>query len=143
MSSYDSRPAKPAPSIDPPAGWRRLNGSFRAPGASKPAERLGLEREPGEGRRRQAPRVQPQARPRGNARAVQLPAPPHESADLRRPAPRRATAALRLSAPAARRPPLVARPEGRAARAGPARTRRPRRGSPPRLRDLRGRDPEG
>src|SRR3954468_11275436 len=136
MSSYDSRPAKPAPSIDPPAGWRRLNGSFRAPGASKPAERLGLEREPGEGRKRQAPRVQPQARPRGNARAVQLPAPPHESADLRRPAPRRATPALRLPARAKRGAPPVDGPEGGPARAGPARARRPGRGSPPRLRDL-------
>src|SRR4051812_42488926 len=102
MSSYDSRPAKPAPSIDPPAGWRRLNGSFRAARASKPVERLEVQREPEGGpeerRARRAPRVQPQARPQGDARALQLPAPGGEGADLRHPAPRRAAAPLRLPA---------------------------------------------
>ena len=64
-------------------------------------------------------------------------------ADLRRPAPRRAAPPLRLPARARRRARVVGGAEGRAARAGRARPRRARRGSPARLRDLRGRDPEG
>ena len=66
-----------------------------------------------------------------------------KAADLRRPAPRRAPAPLRLPPRARRRARELGGPEGRSARARPARARRPRRGPPARLRDLRGRDPEG
>ena len=64
-------------------------------------------------------------------------------AGLRRPAPRRASPPLRLSTRAKRRARELGRPERRAARAGAAAPRRPRRGPPPRVRDIRGRDPEG
>ena len=56
-------------------------------------------------------------------------------ADLRRPAPRRAAAALRLPPRARRRARVVGGAEGRAAERRRARAGRPRRGSPARLRD--------
>ena len=65
------------------------------------------------------------------------------AADLRHPAPRRPPAPLRLPPRARRRPRLVGSAEGRAARAGRAVARRPRRGPPARVRDLPRRDPEG
>src|SRR5579884_3598463 len=102
---------------------------------SKPNQRVEEPREP------EARRVRAQARPEADSGAVHLEA-PVEGADLRRPAPRRAPAPLRLPARARRRARFLGRAEGRAARARPARPRRSRRGPPPRLRDLRGRDPE-
>ena len=80
---------------------------------------------------------------REDARAVHLEAKRAQRADLRRPAARRPAPPLRLPARAERRARLVGGAEGRPARAGPARARGARRGSPARLRDLRGRDPEG
>src|SRR5581483_2959879 len=94
-------------------------------------------------RRGEARRVQPQARPEAHTRAVLVEAARDERADLRRPAARRAPAPLRLQARAERRARLLGGPEGRAARPRAARARRPRRGPPARLRDLRRRDPEG
>src|SRR5262249_55942003 len=58
------------------------------------------------------------------------PAPPH-------PPPRRAAAPLRLPPRARRRPRLLGGAEGHATRAGRPCSRRPRRGPPARVRDLR------
>ena len=69
--------------------------------------------------------------------------PQAEGADLRRPAPRRAPAPLRLPPGARRRARELGRAEGRPARARRAPPRGARRGPPARVRDLRGRDPEG
>ncbi len=68
---------------------------------------------------------------------------PRRGPDLRRAAPRRAAAPLRLPARARRRARELGRSEGRPARAGRAAPGRPRRGPPARVRDLRGRDPGG
>ena len=103
----------------------------RTPGLERPRER----REP-EG-------LQGQARPREDARALQLEAGSAQGADLRRAAARRTAPPLRLPAGAGRRARLVGGAEGCPARAGAARARGARRGSPARLRDVRGRDPEG
>ena len=92
---------------------------------------------------REPRRVPAQARSGAHARAVRGGRGTVRGADLRRPAPRRAAAPLRLPPRAERRARLVGGAEGRAARAGRAVARRPRRGSSARLRDLRGRDPAG
>ena len=64
-----------------------------------------------------------------------------QGADLRRPAPRRAAAPLRLPPRAGRRARQLGRAEGRSARARQAAPGRPCRGPPALVRDLRGRDP--
>ena len=66
-----------------------------------------------------------------------------QEADLRRAAPRRAPAALRLPPRAERRARLLGGAEGRAARARREGARRPRRGPPARVRDVPRRDPAG
>ena len=93
--------------------------------------------------RAEAPRVPPQARSEEDRGAVRVEPQARQEAPVRRAAPRCAAAPLRPPARARRRARELGGSEGHPARAGPAAPRRPRRGPPAQLRDLRGRDPEG
>ena len=136
------RPAMPA-STDPRFRWRRRcarrrgGAPDRSPFGLSPNLRNGYEF-----RRGLAEGLRAQALAREDARAVRE-GQARQGADLRHPAPRRAPAPLRLPARARRRSPQLGGPQGRPAGARHAAPRRPRRGPPAHVRDVRGRDPGG